>query len=282
MFTVIASMEYELSGLRKELRSVASVAKEVGRHLGGPEALPDMVVIGVGKQRAQASVRRLLESKTSASSGNGGQPHGLLLLGVAGGIDPDLDTGNLVLSSRYLNGSQIADDWGINYTGGDIDDALAPDPLMWHLATQAGSGEGRNPVLVDSLTVDQVISAPEHKRWIAGAYPVGIVEMEDYWVAQVAAEFGVGFLAARVVLDTADQALPGWLLGLSRSKTKAALSLAVRPWRIPAVLRLARQRPVAQRMLTRFALRFLAEAARSTRNPLTSIVDGQSGPRVTA
>ena len=112
-----------------------------------------------------------------------------------------------------------------------------------------------------ALTVGQVISAPEQKRSIAAAYPVGIVEMEDYWVAEVAAEFGVGFLAARVVLDTADQALPGWLLGLSRSRIKAVLSLAVRPWRIPTVVRLARQRPLAQRSLTRFALKFLAEMA---------------------
>ena len=106
-----------------------------------------------------------------------------------------------------------------------------------------------------------MISSPEQKKSIADAYPVGIVVMEDYWVAEVAAAFGVAFLSARVVLDIAKQVLPPWLLGLSRSKQRAALSLAAKPWRIPTVVRLARQYPVVQETLTRFALNFLAEAA---------------------
>ena len=85
--------------------------------------------------------------------------------------------------------------------------------------------------------------------------------MEDYWVAEVAAEFGVAFLSVRVVLDPAKQALPPWLLGLSRSNQKAALSLVARPWRIPTVVRLARQYPLVQGLLTKFALNFLAEAS---------------------
>ena len=270
MLTVIASMDYELSGLRKELELVARVGKAEHWNHGDQDRLPDLPdlpglpelnVIGVGKERAQASVRRLLEKRTSRSSAEGQQPNGLLLLGVAGAVDPRLRTGDLVLSSRYYKGTQSMDAWRPNLADDVKENPLAPDPIMWELATRACAGEGRKPVYVDSLTVDQVVSAPEQKRSIAGACPVGIVEMEDYWVAEVAAEFGVGFVAARVVLDTADQALPGWLLGLSRSRIKAVLSLAARPWRVPTVVRLARQRPVAQRSLTQFATKFLAEWA---------------------
>ena len=271
MLTVIASMDFELSGLRKGLELVAPGGKgerwdRVDQdRLPDPPGLPELNVIGVGKERAQASVRRLLEKRTAGSSTAGGQAELLLLLGVAGAVNPGLRTGDLVLSSRYYKGPQSTEAWPPNLADDVADDvkekSLGPDPSMWELATKSCAGEGRKPVYMDSLTVDQVVSAPEQKRLIAGAYPVGIVEMEDYWVAEVAAEFGVGFLAARVVLDTADQALPGWLLGLSRSRIKAVLSLATRPWRIPTVVRLARQRPVAQRALTQFALKFLAEAA---------------------
>ncbi len=277
MLTIIASMDYELSGLRQKLQPVAPAGKEVGRELGGHGKGPDMLVIGVGKERAQASVRRLLENRPS---GDDGPSHKLLLLGVAGAVDPELRTGDLALASRYFNGSQSMEKRGHNVADDVKNDPLTPDPLMWELATKACAGEARKPFLVDSLTVGQVIGAPEEKRWIAGAYPVGIVEMEDYWVAEVAAEFGVAFLSARVVLDTADQALPGWLLGLSRSKIKAVLSLAARPWRIPTVVRLARQRPVAQRSLTRFALNFLAVAPGFPGNDLTSITAGQNSQEV--
>jgi len=299
MLTVIASMHYELSGLRKELDLVAPggksergnyVDQDTLRHL---PVLPELKVIGVGKERAQASVRRLLEKGTSGAPTGGGQPDALLLLGVAGAVEPGLRTGDLVLSSRYFRCIQSMDAWRPNVAEEVIEIPLTPDPKMWELATKACTGEGRKPNYMDSITVDRVISAPEQKKSIAGAYPVGIVEMEDYWVAEVAAEFGVSFLAARVVLDTADQALPEWLLGLSRSRIRAVLSLAARPWRIPTVVRLARQRPVAQMSLTRFALKFLAEAANSTESVLTSIFadqktlhdsadDGQNGLRVSA
>jgi len=279
VLTVIASMDYELSGLRKKLESATPAVKE---ELLGPGAhdrlpdLPNLTVIGVGKARAQASVRRLLEKGTSGFSAGGGPPEGLLLLGVAGAVAPGLRTGDLVLSSRYFKGTQSMDARRPNVAEDVKESPLTPDPNMWELATKAGTGEGRKPTYMDSLTVDRVVSAPGQKRSIAVAYPVGIVEMEDYWVAEVAAEFGVAFLAARVVLDTAGQALPEWLLGLSRSRIKAVPSLAARPWRIPTVMRLARQRPVAQRSLTRFALKFLAEAGNAKDMAQTSIDAGQN------
>ena len=253
MLTIIASMDYELSGLRMKLGSVAFAGKSQSRERSGLESPPDLRVIGVGKERAQASVRRLLEEGS-------GQTDGLLLLGVAGAVDPTLDTGDLVLSSRYFRDTQGIGAGHLKVAGEKI---LIPDPSLWELATKACAAGQQQPFYLDSLTVGRVVSAPEHKKSIAGAFPVGIVEMEDYWVAEVVAEFGVAFLSARVVLDTADQALPGWLLGLARSKRKAVMSLAARPWRIPAVVRLARQRPVAQKSLTRFALNFLVEAAKT-------------------
>lgn len=280
MITIIASMEYELSGLRKELQPGASTWKVARPGSGGQDDLPDMpgipdmTVIGVGKERAQATVRRLLESRRP---GDEGQSLELLLLGVCGGVNPELRTGDLVLASKYFNGSQSTDK---NVADDVKNDFFAPDPLMWETATKACAGESSKPASTDSLTVNQVIGVPEDKRWIAGALPVGIVEMEDYWVAEVAAEYGVAFLSARVVLDTADQALPGWLFGLSRSTIKAVLSLTSRPWRIPTVVRLARQRTVAQKTLTRFALRFLAERTKSERSTLDSTVASQSGQEV--
>ena len=286
MLTVIASMDYELSGLRRELNSAAFADKGEHRDPAAQEGPPDLKVIGVGKERAQASVRQLLEKRTTGSSTGGVETNGLLLLGVAGAVDPALHTGDLVLSSRYFKFTQGIGAWGPNLAESAADRAiegpLTPDPDMWELATKACAGEGRKPAYMDSLTVDRVVSDPDQKRAIAAAYPVGIVEMEDYWVAELAAEFGVAFLAARVVLDTVDQALPEWLLGLSRSRLKAVWSLAGKPWRIPTVARLVRQRPVAQKSLTSFALKFLAEAANAKDLAPVSTDAGRDSLRVLA
>jgi nucleoside phosphorylase len=286
-------MDYELSGLRQKLELAEASGKDVTSNRAAPDnetEVPNLVVIGVGKGRAQASVRRLLEEGASRPRGTDGETHELLLLGVAGGVVSELGTGDLVLSSRYLRDTQSWDTSDLQYAdSGDagtgatstgnvttikstpesapditmIESALTPDSHMWELATKACVAGGPEANLVDSVTVDRVIGAPDHKRSIASTYPVGIVEMENYWVAELAAEYGVAFLAARVVLDTVDQALPGWLLGMTRSRFKAALSLALKPWRIPTVFRLARQRPVAQSSLTRFALKFLDQRSKA-------------------
>lgn len=295
LLTIIASMDYELSGLHQKLELVAASGKDVTSNPAVPDKnseVPNLVVIGVGKERAQASVRRLLEERASGSLNADGETHELLLLGVAGGVVSELGTGDLVLSSRYFKDSQCWDisdsNIGIASTGATgpgnvttiksttesppdtttpdtttIESALTPDSNMLELATKACAAGGPKANLVDSVTVGRVIGAPEDKRSIASTYPVGIVEMEDYWVAELAAEYGVAFLAARVVLDTVDQALPGWLLGLTSSRFKAALFLALKPWRIPTVFRLARQRPVAQSSLTRFALKFLDQRSKA-------------------
>ncbi len=261
MFTIITSTDYELSGLRKELSSLASGPRGRRSEARAQYTCPNLEVIGVGKEHAQATVRMMLKEQAAQPDSSAfNNDSGLLLLGVAGAVDPALNTGDLVLSSRYFRNSQISDLRRLDVSTGPT---LIPDVAMWDLAVKACQAGGRNPLFTDSLTVDRVISSPEQKKSIVDAYPVGIVEMEDYWVAEVAAEFGVAFLSARVVLDTAKQALPLWLLGLSGSKQKAGLSLAARPWRIPTVVRLARQYPVVQESLTRFALNFLSEAAQT-------------------
>ena len=125
----------------------------------------------------------------------------------------------------------------------------------------------------DSLTVSRLVTSPQAKRALGQLYPVGVVNMEDYWVARTARKAGVPFLSARVVLDPADQALPGYLLGLSGSGARAILSIAALPWRVPAVLSLARRVPPAQRVLAKFALAFLERldcGDSADRGPVTS------------
>ena len=78
-------------------------------------------------------------------------------------------------------------------------------------------------VYADSLTVSELVTAPRDKRAIQRRYPVGIVNMEDYWAASVAQEAGVPFISARAILDPVRQTLPGYLSGIAGFRAKALM-----------------------------------------------------------
>ncbi len=254
MLAIVASMEQELVRLRKELgRRAGAVGREV------PPAL-DLHVIGVGRSAAESAVQSLIQRQGMTGDGSP-SPERLLLLGFAGGVDPALGAGTLVLSSRYYRQEPAGPARSLHSPGEVAGEYLAPDPDMLEHGLQAATAASETWAEADSLTVDHLVATPEAKQAIRLRYPVGIVEMEDYWVAAAAREAGVPFLSARVVLDAADQALPGYLLGLSRSRVRAAVTVAAMPWRIPALLGLARSLPLAQKALTGFATAFLGQPA---------------------
>ena len=262
MLTVIASMEHELATLRRRLESGCQATAPFPQ--ANCDRAVDLQVIGVGEQ-AGAKVRSLLAKRYAPSNLEATTPDRLLLIGFAGAVDPALKSGDLVLAPRYYRpefGRTPTHSTPLKATGeeGDRGDYVTADPAMLRHAVEAAGEIEQTAARVDSLTVDSLVTTPQAKEAVARTYPVGIVEMEDYWVASVARDAGVPFLSARVVLDAADQTIPPYLLGLSHSRVKASLMSAAMPWRIPTLIRLARQVAIAQRALARFALRFIAQA----------------------
>ncbi len=229
MLMVVAHLEQELAGLRRARRHAAPGAPSWELH-----------VVGVGRL-AGHRVKTLLEAREQ-------RPQGVLLLGFAGALDSSLDTGHLVVARRYFCGG-------------------APEPLeadgeLWREGWDATDRAGLARWPLDSLTVDHLVASSGEKQALVRRYPVGTVNMEDYWVAEAAQAAGVPFLSVRAVLDVSTQRLPSFLLELPGSRTRAALSLATRPWRLPAALLLARQAAVASAALTRFALEFSPDRGR--------------------
>ena len=129
---------------------------------------------------------------------------------------------------------------------------LEPDPAMLQRARQALAQGGLTAVETDSMTVEELITDAKTKQELHRQFQAGTVNMEDYWVARSAAAAQVPFLSVRAVLDTADQGLPSYLMGLSEKPGWAAI-----PWRVPNLLRVYRQMRLAQESLARFAVAFL-------------------------
>ena len=271
MLTVIAAMEYELVGLRRALRQSGPANPKAAREFGRPtpsatELQVELHAVGVGREPAQAAVTKLLAERRRAG---GNHTDALLLLGFAGGLDPGLRSGDLCLPSHFIReDGPVAD-------AGPAADAhpLEPDAAMRQQAACVLADAGQAWSAGDSLTVTELVATPEAKAERFRQYRAGVVDMEDYWFADLAARQGMPFLAVRAVLDPAQQGLPPYVLGLAsrnRDLGRAVVACAARPWRVAGLLRLSRQAGLAQQSLSHFALAFIRQRLAESGRPLTA------------
>ncbi len=164
--------------------------------------------------RAAQAARRLLSDGCSA----------LLSFGMAGGLDPALAPGTLVLATAV----QAPD--GENY----------PSDEAWRAALGA-----RIPALAAILLgCDAPVSDPAEKARLFAATGAAAVDMESHAIAAVAADAGIPFLALRAVADPAHRAVPpAALLGVGPdggTRPGAVLAaLVFAPREIPSVMALA-------------------------------------------
>ena len=233
MLILAASMEQELNGLRRELLDIETAT--------GVHPQVEFRVLGVGPERAGASLTALLEN-------NGSDVDGVLVFGVAGGVNPDLETGDLLLADRYALQDGAAQGAGR---------AIRPNPEMRQTAQQAALDLSVPIFDGGSLTVDHLVAEPQERKDLLAQYQINSVNMEDYRAAEAAQKAGVPFLSVRVVLDTASQVLPGYLPGLAKSRYKVFTNVILQPWRIPTMLRLRGQLRLCQAVLTNFGLSYL-------------------------
>ena len=240
-------MEHELAGLRRELRLGHPADQVSGPPIPGQveDSNVELHVVGIGRKRVEANLKSLLE-RPSGKKKAGVEKDQLLFLGFAGAVDPELRAGHVSVPTRYYVIQEDA-----------LGDFLEPEMRMWHEAVKAVDDVSLPSTQLDSLSLDRLAGTPSTKRKFRRNFPIGVVNMEDYWIASAARIAGVPFLSVRTILDTANQSLPSYTLQMADSRTRAVLTSAALPWRIPALLRLGRQMQLAQRNLTTFALAFI-------------------------
>lgn len=151
----------------------------------------------------------------------------LLSFGTAGGLDPRLPSGHLVVADRVMADNRTYEcdsPWG-----GRVEVALT-DRLPVTKGTLMGVGE-------------PVTSADDKHRLHAAGGAVAL-DMESHAVAEAARQSGIPFLALRAIADTAAQAVPPWLPAVINDKGDVAFSaflrgLAAHPADWPGIVRLA-------------------------------------------
>jgi len=163
---------------------------------------------------------------------------GLLSFGVAGGLDPALVPGQVVVARRVIAG------------GGGYDADVAW--TRWALATLPWATSG---LVAGAAHMVMTAAAKQELRAHTGAE---VVDMESHRAAAVAAGAGVPLLIVRAVADPADQGLPGAAQVALRPDGTMAVGAAVCALaRAPGEVGLALRSAV----VTRQALQALARCA---------------------
>ena len=187
-------------------------------NLGQDGAEPLTACAGADAGRARAAAEALVAADAGA----------LVSYGIAGGLDPALAAGTLLLPEAVLT------------PGGP---ALATD-AAWRTrllaaASQAGHGFAGG-LLAGS---DRALAGVAEKRGLHETSAALAVDMESHAVGLAARDAGLPFLVLRAVADPAGRALPRSVIGSIRPDGRpraglVAARLALRPWEIAAVGRL--------------------------------------------
>ena len=234
--TVLAAMEEEVAPLKASLSREprghdGSTATEAGSRHGrsaavrwcGPTAVR-VQVTGDGARKARSGAQSAFETATGA----------LLVLGVAGGLDPTLRPGELVVAERVQGD-------GVTYAA---DEVLVSSALACAAALPGGVAKCGPLRTADRIAVT---TGDKRRLWSeldrAGA---AMVDLESVWYVAEAEARGIPWLVLRGVLDPAEEALP---LDLNRFRDDGgsvrrgavARHLALRPLLAPSLIKLQKR-----------------------------------------
>ncbi len=188
--------------------------------------------IAAGLGRAAAGGGTPAGARDAAERLAGAGVEALLSFGLAGGLDPALRPGDVLVPARVLAPGRV---W-------------QADPA---LRARLGTGSDA-PLWSGGAAVTDAAA----KRLLFEASGAASIDLESAAAAAVAARYGLPFAVLRVVCDPAERALPPAALLALDAAGRIALwrvlgSLARRPGQLAALLALARDAAAARRALVR-------------------------------
>jgi adenosylhomocysteine nucleosidase len=245
MIAIVAALNTELSALERKAGARQRSSRPwppVGEGtLAGRRVL--IARTGMGSARAQEATAVLIQHHN---------PETILSIGFAGSLVDGLRAGHLVIARHVCALHEPLPKEPLAASNG-----LACDPALVELAVAAARQRRLAFSEGASLTVSQLIGQPEIKRRIGDSLPVEMVEMESYWVGRVAADQGIPFLVARVILDELGDRLPDLPNTVDETgavdRGQALRQLLSRPREVPALTRLAISARRASQRLAVFA-----------------------------
>ncbi len=218
VLAVLGAVNQEVALLQSMLTDVKSQEIEGIQFISGRIGA-ELVVLawtGVGKVNAAMTTTLLLEHF---------RPTRVIFTGIAGGVDPNLEPGDIVIAKRTAY-HDMGTLWsqGIEYGGvksrmtGEPNPVFFPaDPALLAAAEQAAKGmafgsvglqTGQRPpkvVVGTVVTGDVFVASKEKSAELAKDLGACAVEMEGAAVAQLCYQRGIGYLVIRSISDKADR-----------------------------------------------------------------------------
>lgn len=138
------------------------------------------------------------------------QPDVLLVAGLAGGLDPQLKSGDAVIydfchdARNRFNSSDSKE----KPSGRDQNASIRCDDEISESLFEISEASGQRCFRGSGVTVDRIITEAKDKIWLGLRYQAWAVDMESYDELGVCTKFGLPVTVLRVISDGAGSDLP--------------------------------------------------------------------------
>ncbi|WP_100332075.1 5'-methylthioadenosine/S-adenosylhomocysteine nucleosidase [Bacillus xiapuensis] len=196
---IIGAMEEEVTILRDHLDSPRAEMIANSEYTQGTMKGTEVILLrsGIGKVNAAMATSILLHHF---------QPDVVINTGSAGGLNPELNVGDVVISTEVRHHDVDATAFGYEY--GQVPQmppSFKADQRLLQLAEDSAKEEEGIQVMKGLIaTGDSFMSDPERVQYVAAKFAdLQAVEMEAAAIAQVAYQFGTPFVVIRSLSDIA-------------------------------------------------------------------------------
>jgi len=238
MIALLGAFGQEIVDLRRQMVVEEEVTERGCKLYRGKFENRDAVLVktGMGKERAESATKFMLERYPVSA---------IISLGFAGALAPELNIGDVVVCSTLHCAHQSENKW---ISGG----LCASDTHLLSLVSQdlediAASSLG------SSVSVLELEASTKQLPGLAETLNVHIVEMESYWIASIALDRQIPFIAIRSISDTMTESVEPFDQILASDGRllwkKAVLCFLLHPYYLMNVFTLYRNVRIARRNL---------------------------------
>ena len=267
MIVILAALEEEVGDYLKiaEFR-LADNVDSIRFYESNMFSYVAVVIGGPGRSCAQSTTTAAIDRY---------HPQLIVSAGFGGGTVPDLKPGHLVVADTVLALTGPEAKWSRDST--TLAKKSSSRKRWLNLLTRSMNSPH---VLGSIVTVDSLVTSAKKKAWLGKTLSdVMIVDLETYWVTQIAAERATECVSLRSMLDPVGQNLPAFVTQATENACKrswwhaAAYSLKC-PSDVPTLLALSSQYKSAKHSLSKALHSFSSSSGLKHHEMRSGQIDG--------